>query len=68
MAISRSSAPFRYTAIVYAIVIGLVVWHEVPDSPMIVGMAIIAAAGIYTFRRERNLARLAEEAAAGEGV
>jgi drug/metabolite transporter (DMT)-like permease len=61
-------APFRYTAIIWAIIIGFIVWGEVPDWPMLIGTAIIAASGIYTFRRERNLARLREEAAAGEGL
>jgi drug/metabolite transporter (DMT)-like permease len=54
-------APFRYLAIVFAIILGFIVWREIPDLPMIVGMAVIAAAGIYTFRRERNQARLAME-------
>ena len=61
-------APFRYTVIIWAIVVGFVVWGEVPDWPMIVGTAIIAASGIYTFSRERNQARLREEAASGEGL
>lgn len=60
-------APFRYTIIIWAIIIGFIVWHEVPDWPMLIGTGIIAASGIYTFRRERNLARLREEAASGEG-
>jgi drug/metabolite transporter (DMT)-like permease len=61
-------APFRYTIIIWAIIIGFIVWHEVPDWPMLIGTAVIAASGIYTFRRERNLARLREEAASGEGL
>ncbi len=61
-------APFRYTVIIWAILIGFIVWHEVPDWPMLIGTAVIAASGIYTFRRERNLARLREEAASGEGL
>ena len=61
-------APFRYVVIIWAIIVGVIVWGEVPDWPMLAGMAVIAASGIYTFRRERNLARLAEEAAAGEGL
>ena len=61
-------APFRYTVIIFAILVGFIVWREVPDWPMLAGTAVIAAAGIYTFSRERNLARLAEEVAAGEGL
>jgi drug/metabolite transporter (DMT)-like permease len=61
-------APFRYTVILFAIAIGYLVWGEVPDAFMLVGTAIIAATGVYTFHRERNLSRLREEAAAGEGL
>lgn len=61
-------APFRYTVIVMAMIVGFIVWGDVPDTLMIVGTVIIAGAGIYTFSRERNLARLREEAASGEGL
>jgi hypothetical protein len=35
---------------------------------MVAGIVVIAASGIYTFSRERNLARLREKALAGEGL
>lgn len=47
------SAPFRYTVMVFAIILQIVVFGEVPDGMTFVGTAIIAAAGIATFRRER---------------
>lgn len=50
------TAPFRYTVIVWAIIVGYLVWGDVPDLPMLVGTAIIIATGIYTFYRERSLA------------
>jgi drug/metabolite transporter (DMT)-like permease len=49
-------APFRYTVIVFAIIVGYLVWGDVPDLPMLAGTAIIIATGIYTFYRERRLA------------
>lgn len=61
-------APFRYTVIVMAMIVGFIVFGDVPDVLMLIGTAIIAVAGIYTFSRERNLARLREEAASGEGL
>jgi drug/metabolite transporter (DMT)-like permease len=61
-------APFRYAAVIWATIIGFLVFNEVPDWPVYVGMAIIAASGIYTFHRERSRARLLAEAASGEGV
>lgn len=54
-------APFRYSVIIWAIIVGFIVWGEVPDAFMLVGTAIIVATGIYTFHRERRLARLIAE-------
>jgi drug/metabolite transporter (DMT)-like permease len=49
-------APFRYTVIVFAIIVGYLVWGDVPDLLTLAGTAIIIATGIYTFYRERSLA------------
>ncbi len=54
-------APFRYSVVVWAILVGFVVWGEVPDLLMLVGTTIIIATGIYTFHRERRLARIVAE-------
>ena len=61
-------APFRYTVVVWAIIVGFLVWREVPDWPMLIGTAIIIATGVYTLYRERKAANLAAEAMAGEGM
>jgi len=61
-------APFRYTVIVFAMIVGFIVWGEVPDLLMVIGTGVIIATGVYTFHRERNTARLRDEAAAGEGI
>jgi drug/metabolite transporter (DMT)-like permease len=50
-------APFRYSIILWAILAGFLVWHEVPDAPTWLGIAIVTAAGLYTFLREYRLAR-----------
>jgi drug/metabolite transporter (DMT)-like permease len=50
-------APFRYSIILWAIVAGFVVWREVPDLASWIGIAIVTAAGLYTFLREHRLAR-----------
>ena len=54
-------APFRYSVVVWAIIVGFVVWGEVPDLMMLIGTAIIVVTGIYTFHRERRLARIVAE-------
>jgi drug/metabolite transporter (DMT)-like permease len=52
-------APFRYSIILWAILIGYLVWREVPDAATWTGIAIVTAAGLYTFLREYRLARAA---------
>lgn len=47
-------APFRYTALVWAILLGMIIFGEVPDAAMILGASIVVASGIYTLYRERN--------------
>jgi len=54
-------APFRYIVVLWAIIVGYIVWQEVPDVPMIIGTALIIASGIYTIHRERRIARLVAE-------
>lgn len=48
-------APFRYFTLLWAILLGLVAWGEVPNGPAWVGIAIVVAAGLYAFGRERAL-------------
>jgi drug/metabolite transporter (DMT)-like permease len=48
-------APFRYTGILWAILLGMAVFGEVPDGWTIAGTAIVVGMGLYTFHRERQL-------------
>jgi drug/metabolite transporter (DMT)-like permease len=49
--------PYQYTTIVWAVLFGYLVFGDVPDAYMIVGAAIIIAAGLFIFLREQQLAR-----------
>ncbi len=49
--------PFRYTLILWAILLGIVMFDEWPDVWMLVGAAIVVATGLFTFYRERRLGR-----------
>ncbi|ADZ71235.1 DMT family transporter [Polymorphum gilvum] len=49
-------APFRYSIILWAMLMGFVVWGDIPDVLTLAGTAIVVATGIYTFFRERRLA------------
>ena len=48
-------SPFRYTRIVFALILGITIFGERPDLLTYVGMALIVASGIYTVLRERRL-------------
>lgn len=49
-------APFRYTSLLVAIVLGLVVFSEVPDGLTILGAAIVVGTGLFTLWRETQRA------------
>jgi len=48
-------APFRYTALLWSILLSIVIFNQYPDLPMIVGATIIVGSGIYAFWRERRV-------------
>ena len=50
-------ASFRYTRIVFAMLIGYIVFAERPDLWVWVGTVVIVISGIYTLARERAAAR-----------
>jgi drug/metabolite transporter (DMT)-like permease len=52
-------APFRYSIILWAILAGFAIWRELPDLATWIGIAIVTAAGLYTFLREYRLAKAA---------
>ena len=60
-------APFRYTAMVWAIGLGLLMFGELPDMPTLTGTAIIIVTGLYSLHRERKVSRSAPEPASPAG-
>ena len=50
-------APFRYFSLLCALILGLIFFGEWPDSLTLIGSAIVVATGVFTFYRERRLAR-----------
>jgi drug/metabolite transporter (DMT)-like permease len=49
--------PFRYSRLIFAIIIGMVVFGERPDALMLLGSAVIIGSGLYTLSRERKSRR-----------
>jgi drug/metabolite transporter (DMT)-like permease len=52
-------SPFRYTILIWAMILGIVVFGDIPDGWTLLGSAIVVVMGIYTFYRERQLMRRA---------
>jgi drug/metabolite transporter (DMT)-like permease len=61
-------SPFRYSVILWAVLSGLIVFGEWPDTLAFVGIALIVGSGVYTIHREqvRQRRALRETAAAAE--
>lgn len=51
-------APFRYTSLLWALLLGFVVFGDWPDNLTMVGIVIVVITGAFTFYRERKLAKL----------
>lgn len=47
-------APFEYTALVWATVLGLAVFGDFPGVMVWTGVAVIVGAGLYTIQRQRS--------------
>ncbi|MED5358294.1 MAG: DMT family transporter [Pseudomonadota bacterium] len=45
-------APFRYTALVWAFILGYFLWGDVPDAWLLSGSALVVASGLYILHRE----------------
>ena len=56
-------APFRYTAMVWALILGLLMFGEIPDMPTITGTVIIILTGLYLLHRERSVRRSVQQQA-----
>ncbi len=54
-----ASAPFRYTTLLGAVVLGYAFFDEVPDAVTLVGCSVILLSGLYSIRLERRTPRLA---------
>ncbi len=49
--------PFKYTSLVWAVLLGAAVWGDVPGPSIWIGSAIVTASGLYIWRREAIAAR-----------
>lgn len=52
-------APFRYTAMLWALLLGYLVWGDVPNLLAWIGIALLVGSGLYIFHREQVRRRAA---------
>lgn len=50
-------APFRYSGLLFALVLGWLIWGDVPNLPAWCGIALLLGAGLYLLARERIASR-----------
>jgi drug/metabolite transporter (DMT)-like permease len=46
-------APFRYSQLLWAMLLGYLIFGDVPDGAMVLGASVIVVSGLYAFHRER---------------
>ena len=51
------AGPHRNYVKIWAILLGFLIWNQLPDALSLVGILILASAGLYTFYREQQLRR-----------
>jgi len=61
-------APFDYTTMIWALVLGYAMFDEVPTLMIVTGSAIIAGSGLFVIWREHQLALARRREAAGVPV
>jgi len=49
-------SPFEYTALIWATLLGFVLWGELPDAVTVTGALIVATSGLYIIYRETRKA------------
>ncbi len=60
-------APIQYTLLVWALILGYLVFGDVPRPAMLVGAVIIVAAGLFIFERQKKKGGVPEEQVQGIG-
>ncbi len=48
-------APFDYTAMIWAVVFGYLIWGDLPDWTVVIGAAVLVISGLYVLWRESQV-------------
>jgi drug/metabolite transporter (DMT)-like permease len=57
LAPAAAVTPFYYLMLVWSLIIGFLVWGDVPTLSLLIGSAIVVATGLFLFLREARLQR-----------
>ena len=47
-------SPFKSSSLLWAILIGLLIWNDLPSKYVVLGAIILIVSGIYLLRNESN--------------
>ena len=53
-------APLQYTGLLWAAILGWLIWRDAPTLPIVVGNAIIIGSGLYVAARDKMIGKAAE--------
>ena len=51
-------SPFRYSAILFALILGFIFFDETPDETALIGIAIVMLAGIVLMIRNNSVKKV----------
>jgi drug/metabolite transporter (DMT)-like permease len=57
LAPTSAVTPFQYLSLVWAIILGLVIWGDVPTAQLLIGSAIVVGSGLFLLWRETGSRR-----------
>jgi S-adenosylmethionine uptake transporter len=62
LALARASvlAPLQYSAILWAAILGWLIWRDVPTLPIVIGNAVIIGSGLYVATRSKMIGKEVE--------
>ena len=52
LAPATTIAPFKYSSLIWAVLLGIMVWGHFPDGAMLAGALLIVGSGLYILHRE----------------
>mgnify|MGYP001277969720 CR=1 FL=1 len=48
-------APFRYSGLLWAVILGFIFWGDIPDAWLLVGSALVIISGLYILKNESKI-------------